>query len=443
MNITADSRTFKVMWNVICSFLAKAIVAAVVLAMVPLTLTCLGEYRNGVWLTVSGILVWMDQMDIGLGNGLRNRLAQHVAREEMQEAKAVVSSTFVMLIVIVVPLALLLSLLIWECNIWAALNASQAEVPELRVALFAALLLVSGTFVMKFVGNVYMGMQVPSINNLLLALGQSLALLLTWLLWKTGNADFLTITIANTAAPLAIWLLSYPITFWRVFPQLRPSLKAVNLHSAMELGNLGVKFFWLQVAAIIQFSTANLMISHFFTPQMVTPFQVAYRYMGIALTAFSVICMPLWNATTDAYERGDMDWIRSMDRKMNLLMLALATGLMLMAVVSPWVYAFWVGDKTHIPTAMTALMALYVFMLVLSMRYSYILNGVGALRLQMYMTVMTVVYIPAAWLVSTTTRSMTAFLLVMCLCNLPGIVVNVIQYNKILNGKATGLWKVI
>lgn len=443
MNITADSRTFKVVWNVICSFLAKAIVAAVVLAMVPLTLTCLGEYRNGVWLTVSGILVWMDQMDIGLGNGLRNRLAQHMAHEDAQSAKAVVSSTAVMLVIIVVPLALLLSLLIWQCDVWAALGASRAEVPELRVALLAALMLVSGTFVMKFVGNVYMGMQMPSVNNLLLALGQSLALLLTWLLWKAGKADFLAIAVANTAAPLVVWMLSYPITFWRVFPQLRPSLRTVSLRSALELGNLGVKFFWLQVAALIQFSSANLLISHFFTPQMVTPFQVAFRYMGIALTAFSVICMPLWNATTDAYERGDMAWIRGMDRKMNLLMTALVAGLALMVVVSPWVYAFWVGDKTHVPTAMTVLMAFYVFLLVLSMRYSYILNGVGALRLQMYMTVMTVVYIPAAWLASTTLRSMTAFLMVMCLCNLPGIVVNVIQYNKILNGKATGLWKVI
>ena len=74
-----SARTAAIYRNVAMSFLLKAFSALITLLMVPLTITCLGEYQNGVWLTVSSLLVWIDQMDIGLGNGLRNKLAESIA----------------------------------------------------------------------------------------------------------------------------------------------------------------------------------------------------------------------------------------------------------------------------------------------------------------------------------------------------------------------------
>jgi hypothetical protein len=87
------------------------------------------------------------------------------------------------------------------------------------------------------------------------------------------------------------------------------------------------------------------------------------------------------------------------------------------------------------------MMAAYIYLLVVSMRYSYFLNGIGALRLQLYMTVSAIVFIPLAWLVSEMTHDIMWFMAVMCLCNLPAIAVNIIQFNKILKGTATGIWR--
>ena len=441
MNRSKDHRTKLLVKNVIASFFIKGWAATVALIMVPLTLECLGKYQNGVWLTISSLLVWVDHMDIGLGNGLRNKLAAHVAHQEMEEARKVVSSTMAMLVCIVLPLLLLLLLLIWYTDVYAFLNVQLDIIPELRTALVCAVSLVCMTFVLKFIGNVYMGLQLPAVSNMLLALGQTLALLLTAVLYWSGHASFLFIVIANTVAPLAVYVLSYPYTFWMRFPYLRPSLKFVNLRSALELGNLGIKFFWLQVAGLIQFMTANILISRFFTPEMVTPYQIAYRYISLVMVGFTVICMPFWNATTDAYERKDMDWIRRASQKMNWMMAGIAALLVLMVAVSPWVYQLWIGDACEVPLGMTAMMALYIILLIISMRYSYFLNGVGALRLQLYMTVSAIIFIPLAWAVSSYTHDILWFMAVMCFCNIPGLVVNVIQFNKILNGQATGIWR--
>lgn len=438
----SQERSILLVKNILVSFVIKGWSALVVLSMVPLTLYCLGEYQNGVWLTISSLLVWMDQMDIGLGNGLRNKLAIYIARGDVSEARKIVSSTMAMLVCIAMPVMAILCLLIYNTDVYEFFNATPTIIPELRAALLATVVLISITFVLKFIGNVYMAVQLPAVSNLLMAGGQTFALIGTALLLHFNVATFFNVVVVNVFAPTLTYLLAYPYTFYIRYPELRPAISMVNLNSALQLGNLGLKFFWLQIAALIQFLTANLLISHFFTPAMVTPYQIAYRYISIAMVAFTVVCMPFWSATTDAYERGDMEWIYNASKKMNKIIALVAVWLVIMVAISPWVYSFWIGNRSTVPLDMTILMAVYIFLLIVSMRYSYFLNGIGALRLQMYMTVMSVVFIPAVWLANYLSHDLSWFMAVMCLCNVPGLVANMIQFNKILKGTATGIWRV-
>ncbi len=427
--------------NIIASIAIKGYAAIISLMLVPLTLNCLGTLKNGVWLTISSILLWIDQMDIGLGNGLRNRLAIHIAHQEIKEARQTISSTIAMLTCIVFPLLIVLLLLAWNTDVYGFLNILPEEIPELRLAILYAIIFVCLTFVMKFIGNFYMGMQLPAISNLLISLGQTIILIVTWVLYVNGKATFLSIAIANTASPLLIYFLAYTYTFYIRFPKLRPSFHLINLKSALELGNLGLKFFWIQIASVIQFLTTNLLISKFYTPALVTPYQIAYRYISLSMVIFTIICMPFWNATTDAYERNDIVWIRKANQKMNWMIAGIAVLLLCMVIVSPWVYQIWIGDACQVPIGITIMVALYNFLLIISMRYSYFLNGIGALRLQTYMTVMTIIFIPSVYLVCTQTNNILWLIAVMCICVTPSFIVNMIQFHKLLNGTATGIWK--
>ena len=169
--ISFGTRSGLLVLNVIASFTLKGWAALIVFIMTPLTLECLGEYKNGVWLTVSSLLLWIDQMDIGLGNGLRNKLAIYIAQGNKIGARKIVSSTLAMLICIMVPVLVALSVLIWYGDIYTFLNVNPQIIPELRITLLSAVILVCMTFVLKFIGNVYMGMQLPAVSNLLIALG--------------------------------------------------------------------------------------------------------------------------------------------------------------------------------------------------------------------------------------------------------------------------------
>lgn len=148
-----------------------------------------------------------------------------------------------MLICIVVPLAAILLALIWNGNVYSFFNVSEHIIPDLRTALSAAVIIVCLTFVFKFVGNVYMGMQLPAVSNLLITAGQTLALAATFMLFVIGKASFFSIVVANTLAILIVYLTAYPFTFWKKFPFMRPRLYSVNLSSAYNMGKVGIKFF--------------------------------------------------------------------------------------------------------------------------------------------------------------------------------------------------------
>ena len=427
--------------NILASFVIKGWSAAIVLLLVPATLNCLGEYKNGIWLTISSLLLWIDNMDIGLGNGLRNKIAEYMAHGDYERTRSLITSTFAMLTCIIIPVLLILLLLIAISDPYMVFNADPSKVDQLDQVLMVTVTLVCTSFIFKLIGNFYMGMQLPAVSNLLIALGQTLALIGTYIVLYSGSHSMMLIALVNTAAPLLVYLLAYPYTFFYKYPHLRPSFKLINFKEARAVINMGVQFFIMQISSVILFMTSNLLISKLFTPSLVTPYQITYRYFSLMLVVFSVICMPFWNATTDAYERGDIQWKRNATRKLRLMIIGIMACMVVMVVLSPWVYSIWIGDKVTIDIRMSIVMATYIFILIYSMRYSYFINGIGKLRLQLiFTTAAAIVFIPLAYLTTQLTHSIIWFMIVMCLVNLPGLIVNRIQFYKLINGIANGIW---
>lgn len=436
-----NGRTALIKKNILASFFIKGISALVQFLLVPLTLSCLGVYENGVWLTISSVLLWIDNLDIGLGNGLRNKLAVYMARKDTEKAREMVSSTFAMLAMIITPVALLLISAELLADNYSIFNVDRATVGNLDTVLIVTTLMVCATFIFKFIGNFYMGLQLPAINNLLVACGNTAVLLGTFCVYLCGYHSLLIIALVYTVSPLLVYIIAYPITFFKRYRLLKPSIKYVKTKAMKELLSIGVNFFILQISGILLFFTSNILISRLFSPSMVTPYQIVHRYFMIALLLFTIICVPYWTATTDAYERKDFAWMRRSNRVLNIIIVTVFLFIAIMTLLSNIVYGIWIGDKAQVPFAITVLGGLYQFILIWSTRYSIILNGIGALRLQTICTVCAAVsFVPLAIFVGKSTNNINYLLLVMCAVNTPGLIINAIQYNKILRGKASGIW---
>lgn len=69
---------------------------------VPVALSFLGEEKYGVWATILSVLSWISLFDVGIGNGLRNKLAEcFTNNDDEHSVKKYVSSAYIMLAIIV------------------------------------------------------------------------------------------------------------------------------------------------------------------------------------------------------------------------------------------------------------------------------------------------------------------------------------------------------
>lgn len=436
-----DQRSKNITINIIASFFIKGWSVVVQLLLVPLTLACLGVYENGVWLTISSVLLWIDNLDIGLGNGLRNKLAFYIAENNVKKAREMVSSTIAMLTIIIVPICVILISLELFGNTYELFNVSTEKIDNLTEVLIVSTIFVCSTFILKFLGNFYMGLQLPAVNNAIVTCGNTIALIGTYFIYLSGYHSLLLIAIANTTGPLLAYLICYPVTFYGKYKYLKPSLSLFSISAARELFFIGSKFFVLQIAGIVLFFSTNIIISHFFTPSMVTPYQIANRYFMVAMLLFTILCVPYWSATTDAYAQNDRDWICKANRTLNKMMFFIFILVATMIFASHFVYGIWIGEKAEIPFTMTLLVGIYEFILIMSTRYSFVLNGLGKLRLQLTITIIVAaLYIPLAIFVINQINSINLLLALMCAINIPGLIVNYIQYNKVIKGTAKGIW---
>ena len=114
-----SQRSLIVKKNIIASLLIKGCSIIVSLLLVPLTLDYVSSEMYGIWLTLSSIMLWLNFFDVGFTLGLKNRLAEAIAIKDWNRGKALVSTTYFMMVVIFVPLCLLLELLIPHLN-WAS-----------------------------------------------------------------------------------------------------------------------------------------------------------------------------------------------------------------------------------------------------------------------------------------------------------------------------------
>lgn len=436
-----NKRSKLIRYNIILSLFAKGWSAVILLLTVPITLLCLGEYKNGVWLTISSLLLWIEYMDIGLGNGLRNTLAIHLAHNDIYMARSVISSAYAMLTLIMIPIVILLLILIKASDIYSFFNVSTGAIAHLDSILIVTSILVCTSFIFKLIGNFYMGIQLPAVSNLLTACGQTLTFIFTYLVYLSDSHSMMHIALANTLSPLIIYSLAFLYSFYCKYPHLRPSIRLVNLRQAKMVMGIGTKFFLIQISGVILFMSSNILISNLFSPSMVTPYQICFRYFSLLLAIFTVICMPYWTATTDAYERNDMEWIRKTTKRLDIVTLSIFICMIIMIICSNFIYTIWIGNNIIIDIKLSISIAIYVFILIYSERYSYIINGFGMLRLQLIFTIgAAILFVPLSFLVVSWKHDIIWFVGVMCMVNIPGMIMNRIQFYKIINNQAKGIW---
>ncbi len=387
--------------NVFVSLLLKGGSIIISLVLVPLTLNYLTNLEYGVWLTISSILHWIDYFDIGLANGLRNKLAEAISMKNMSMGKIYVSTTYAMLSLIVLIL-LCLYLFISPVLDWnEILNTGTSPIPNLNEIVLIVMGILCVNFVAKTIGTIYIAYQQPMINNLLSFIGNLISLIIIYILTLTTDGDIGKVAITFSIAPVLVYVFAYPYTFMSKFRDISPSFKCIRFSYSKSLIGLGMKFFILQIVCLILYSTSNILIARLFSPEDVTPYSIGYRYINIVMMIFTIVLTPLWTAITDAYTRKEYSWIAASIKRMYYIWLLFLIMIVVLILVSKPVIRYWTGGEVIVSSSLLIAIGAYILSLMFNNIYASFANGIGELRIQTIAAVLEgVIYIPLTLLLS-------------------------------------------
>lgn len=436
------ARTLQVRKQIIYSLLVKGISVIVTFAMVPLMVNILDQERYGVWLTLSTIFLWFNNFDIGLGNGLRNKLTEAVATKNMELARTFVSTTYALLSTIFVSIALMFLAINPFLDWNKILNTTAITSNELFLLSSITFIFFLFRFIFQLIGVVYMAVQRPAMNNILVTLGNFIAFLIVWALYSLMNiTSLLVMGMVLTGIPLLVLVFANIVAFRGDLKQYAPSIKHIRFKYSKDLFVLGGQFFIIQIAAVMLFSTANIIISQLFNPSEVVVYNSVLQYYNIPIMLYAIILTPLWSAITEAYIQNDYVWMKKTLLKFNYISFLFVLGIVFLTVISPFVYKIWLNGKVIIPMHLSIAMACYATINVLLSPYTSYINGIGKLRLSVLLVCFSIVgYIPFAIWLGNSIGSSVGIVVALCCTNVTGLYFQVRQVNKLLSKKANGIW---
>jgi len=408
--------------------------------LVPLTLRTVTVSEYGIWLTVASFIGWFSFFDIGLGNGLRNKFAEALAKNQRELARVYVSTTYTVMLVIAATLSAIFftvqSFIQWQ-NFF---NAPDSSASDLMLLIPIVFLLFAIQFVIQLIITILLADQRAAITNVIGLFGTILTVIGILFLERLNAGSVLTLGIVFMASPVIVLCVTHVVMFTGRYRDLAPSFRYVNFRHAKELANLGSQFFFIQIAVVILFSTSNMIIIHFFGPKEVTEFNIAFKYFNVITSMFVLVATPFWSAITDAYHRNDLAWISRSIKKLTFVWIGFSVAAVIMLFFADTLYHVWIGDTITVPASVSMAMCVFVILSNWSSIFAMFLNGTGKIRLQLYSAIfVSIINIPLS-IVLLSIVGLYGVLLSSIICVGIGSTWGPIQYHKIMTNTATGIW---
>ena len=198
------------------------------MAIVPVTLNYLGKTEYGIWLTLASILSWLINLDFGLGNGLRNKLAEALALNDIKLARIYVSTAYAVFSVGILA-AFIIYFTVHGFLNWADLLQAPTEYTALlNTLVLYVIILFLVQFLLKLITSIINADQRPALNGGLSLITNSLTLLVVYLLSLYVKSSLTIFALVSSGIPVLVFLIASLFLFSGHFRNISPSFKYIK-----------------------------------------------------------------------------------------------------------------------------------------------------------------------------------------------------------------------
>jgi O-antigen/teichoic acid export membrane protein len=395
--VGAANRTRTVLRQSLLGLVYRLGAVAASFAMMPLMLQQLGSQAMGAWLVLLSVFQWVTFFDLGVAAGARNEIARAVANHDANHARRAIATGWYYTVLITMSLAVLLAAVLFftPASSWLRVNAFGGV--DTGVALWVVIIGSCVSFALSYIQTVFAAYQRASAMSVFSMLANVGFLALLFLVHPEPNSGLARMSILYLVAMLSanLWLV---FRFFYLYPEATPKLSNVDHGMRSRIMGFGVRLFVIQLAAMVIFTTARLMVSAFVGPAEVVIYDAGFKLFSVITMVHTLVMSTMWSSFTDAYEQDDWLWIKTSLKRLTQFMLPLALSCVILAFLSPWLISVWLGSEQVGTPGLYGWFALVVILSCWSNVFAYFLNGIGDVAIQFYSALTAaLVNIPASY----------------------------------------------
>lgn len=373
--------------NILMAFLVKGLSLIVSLYSMPLYI----RYFNnnvvlGVWYTILSILSWISIFDLGMTNGLRNYFTKAYSENDRLNAKKYVTSTYVSLTLIVIPIVIIGSICIpfLDLNSFFKVSSDLIETKSLIISMIILLFGLGANFVLRSITSIIYAIQKSSVNNFI-SLIISILPLVYILIAPSGTLsnNVIRLSIVHIVAINLPLIVATIILFKTKCKEYNPSLKYFDMNVAKKTLNMGMKFFFAQIFFMFLISTNELFITRIFSPSYVVMYSAYNKIFMLIGSLFMLALTPLWSKVTKDITEKKYIKIKKTNRALYSISAMAVVAEFILILALQWIFDVWLKDSTFDVDIRTALIfALFGGLFIFNIVLTTVANGMGELGTQ-------------------------------------------------------------
>lgn len=422
--------------NIIFNFFLKGISIGINFLLIPLMLRYLDNEEYGVWILILSITGWIYTFDIGIGNGLKNKISQYLVLKKYNEIKRFIITSYIVVSIISFIIFIILFISLKYFNLHDYLNINFLDEKKIFYLLIINIGFVCFNFILSLCNNIFIGSQKVCFSYLNNALSQFFILLsIIGLSFKKEKSIFYLSIFYGLSISFSHIILTV-VYFWKN-KLIIPKISDISLNKISNIVNIGGKIFFIQISGLIIFTTDNFIISRFLGPEKIVEYSIVNKFFSIPIIIISLILTPIWPKSTEKYYLKDYKWFANILKKFNKFFIGIFICIFIMVIIGGKVINIWTRSKITPSFYLILLNAISTLLICYSNIFGTFLCGINETSLFMWVALSQSFFnlILSYYFIKYTNLKVNGVVLATCLCMLESAVI----LPKILNKKLKNL----
>lgn len=377
MNIKLHNKTGR---NMAVSALCKPISMVISYLYVPLVLNYLGIEKYGVWATILTILSWIGYFDVGIGNGLRNKLTEVMSKKDGQ-SKELVSSAYAFVSFIMIIASVVFSAVAMFIN-WNVVFGVDNVNESLMGIVILSVYFMALNFVLSICKNVLYAMQRAAVVSIMELATQLLNCGGIIVAMNVVESNLFVMAFVYGISMLLVNVIASILIYAR-YKELSPSFRCVRFSVGKSITSLGLQFFLIQICALVLFTTDSLIISYLYGAADVTPYNTVNKLFNVVIGVYAAMIAPIWSNVTKLKADGDYDAITKLLKRLVVIMIPFALGTVLLAIIFRPLTRLWLGVDLHYTLPLIVFGAVYCLLTIWCNTFASFSNGMQIMKASM------------------------------------------------------------